>query len=199
MFNSLRGTLTEKGPDFVRLETVGVEWDVAVPGTAASVLPEIGAEVRLLVWMLHREDQMRLFGFADEAQRNAFLELLKVEGIGPRQAMKILSGIRTEDLALALDSGDVNRLEAVPGLGKKTAQKMVLALKGKLAESSPAGASNTAHGELVTALTEMGYERKAAIEAIARAEKESLGELPLDDGDKEQVLFKRAIVLLSKG
>jgi Holliday junction DNA helicase RuvA len=124
------------------------------------------------------------------------LELLKVEGIGPRAAVKILGGIGQEDLERALEAGDLARLEAVPGLGKKTAQKMILALKGKIAQTPPASAPASPYGELVEALAEMGYDRRAAAEALSKAE----AALPagLAEAEREQALFREAIVRLSQ-
>jgi Holliday junction DNA helicase RuvA len=138
---------------------------------------------------------MRLFGFADEIRRNTFLELLKVEGIGPKGALKIMGGIGQDDLERALESGDLARLEAVPGLGKKTAQKMLLALKGKLVHSSSVSPAVSPYGDLVEALAEMGYEKRVAAEALARAE----ADLPpgLNPEEKEKLLFKKVIVYLS--
>jgi Holliday junction DNA helicase RuvA len=138
---------------------------------------------------------MKLYGFADESGRHIFLELLKVEGIGPRGAIKIMSGITQEDLEKALENEDLGRLEAVPGLGKKTAQKMILALKGKLAVSRAASPAASVYGELVEALAGMGYDRRAAVSALARAE-ETL-EAGLDPAEKEQRLFRQAIAYLS--
>jgi Holliday junction DNA helicase RuvA len=138
---------------------------------------------------------MRLFGFFDENRRSTFLELMKVEGIGPRQALKIMGGIGQEELERALETEDLARLEAVPGLGKKTAQKMILALKGKIVRDTLTVPSS-AHGDLVEALVDMGYDRKAATEALAKID----GELSREPGkaeDREKTLFKRAIVLLS--
>jgi Holliday junction DNA helicase RuvA len=169
MFNSLRGIITGKRLDSLYIATAGIEWEISVPLLDMEQLPPVGEETRVLVWLYHREDQMRLFGFATEERRNAFLELIKVEGIGPRQAVKILSGIGQEDLEAALENEDIARLEAVPGLGKKTAQKMILALKGKLAHPAPAAGSGSAHEELVNALADMGYDRKAAAEAVEQA------------------------------
>jgi Holliday junction DNA helicase RuvA len=149
------------------------------------------------VWLYHREDQMRLYGFADERRRDTFLELQKVEGIGPKAAIKIMSGISQEDLEKALEAGDVGRLEAVPGLGKKTAQKMVLALKGRIVAESESPGVPAAHAELVEALVGMGFDRKAAADAVARAETEYSGDA--DPIEREKVFFKRAIMLLSSG
>jgi Holliday junction DNA helicase RuvA len=136
---------------------------------------------------------MKLYGFAGEERRITFLELLKVEGIGPKGALKIMGGIGQDEFEKALESEDLARLEAVPGLGKKTAQKMILALKGKL--TSAKAAPKTPYGDLVEALTEMGYDRRAAVEALAGA----AAELPpgLPEAEKEKLLFKEAIVYLS--
>ena len=193
MFNSVRGKITGKLSDSVYILSGGIEWDISVPATDISRLPRIGEEGRVFTWLYHREDQMKLYGFADDARRATFLELLKVEGIGPKGALKILGGIGQEELENALETEDLARLEAVPGLGKKTAQKMILALKGKLVRVQ--AVPESPYGEFVEALIGMGYDRKAAIEALGQAEKE----LPPDvsGAEKEKLLFKQAIVFLS--
>jgi Holliday junction DNA helicase RuvA len=200
MFNSLRGVITEKRSDALHLAVGGVEWDIAMPAIDLAGLPPAGSEARILTWLYHREDQMRLFGFADAVRRETFLELQKVEGIGPKAALKIMSGIDQASLERALETDDIGRLEAVPGLGKKTAQKMILTLKGRLARSDePESGVPAAHRELVDALAGMGYDKKTAADAIARAEKEiaAAGGMPRDAADREKALFKRAIMLLS--
>ena len=171
----------------------GIEWDFAVPAMDLSRLPVLGEEGRVFTWLYHREDQMKLYGFSSEQRRATFLELLKVEGIGPKGALKILGSIGQEDLERALETEDIARLEAVPGLGKKTAQKMILALRGKLIAAK--AEEKTPYGELVEALSEMGYDRHSAAEALARAE----GELPPGAAgvERENLLFKQAIVYLS--
>ncbi|MDR0598259.1 MAG: Holliday junction branch migration protein RuvA [Treponema sp.] len=195
MFNSITGTVTGKIDDRLRIRTGGVEWEITVPLTDIGQLPPPGEEARIFTWLSHREDQMKLFGFADEYRRSTFLELLRVEGIGPRQAVKIMGGIGQEELQSALDSEDLVRLEAVPGLGKKTAQKMILALKGKLTSGDGRPQAASLHSDLVTALTEMGYDRRSASEALARAE----ASLPpgLSAADLEKALFRQAILHLS--
>jgi Holliday junction DNA helicase RuvA len=195
MFNSIRGIVGGKNSESLFLLTGGLEWEITMPATDMEQLSSSGGECRVFTWLYHRDDQMRLFGFADETRRNTFLELLKVEGIGPKGALKIMGGIRQEELERALEAGDLARLEAVPGLGKKTAQKMLLALKGKLVHAAEASPSASPYGDLIEALAEMGYDRRAAAEAIARAEKE----LPagLSQAEKEKLLFKNAIVYLS--
>ncbi|MDR2160408.1 MAG: Holliday junction branch migration protein RuvA [Treponema sp.] len=195
MFNSLTGTITGKSAEALYLATGGVEWEIAVPATDMAALLRPGGEARIFTWLYHREDQMRLFGFAGERRRQTFLELLKVEGIGPRGALKIMGGIGQEEMERALEAGDLGRLEAVPGLGKKTAQKMILALKGRLAVSSAGGTIQGPYGDLVRALEEMGYDRKAAAEALSAAETALPPEL--EGADREKELFRQAIVRLS--
>ena len=193
MFNSVRGTITEKLAESVYILCGGIEWDIAVPSKDIARLPPSGEEGRLFTWLYHKEDQMKLYGFAGEERRATFLELLKVEGIGPKGAVKIMGGISQEELERALETEDLPRLEAVPGLGKKTAQKMILALKGKLA--SVKAAPDTPYGDLVEALAGMGYDKRAAAEALAMAE----AALPANatSAEKEKLLFKQAIVNLS--
>ena len=192
MYNSIRGIITGKSTDTLYIETNGVEWDIAVPSTDLSALP-VGETARVFTWLYHRETEMKLFGFTDERRRVTFLELLKVEGIGPRGALKIMGGIGQEELEAALENEDLSRLEAVPGLGKKTAQKMLLALKGKLNLSKDTTARGP-YAELTEALAEMGYDKRQAAEALKQAE---IGLPDLAGAEREQELFKRAIVLLA--
>ncbi|MDR0375480.1 MAG: Holliday junction branch migration protein RuvA [Treponema sp.] len=202
MFNSIQGTVTGKKNDALYLATGGVEWDVIIPATDNAQLPAVGESVRVWTWLYHKEDGMRLYGFCNETRRAAFLELLKVEGIGPKGAIKIMGGISQEDLERALDSEDLARLEKVPGLGKKTAQKMLLTLKGKLTRT-PAASSETAspYADLVEALAAMGYDKRAAAESLSKAEAALRADGALDESppasEKEKLLFKRAILYLS--
>jgi Holliday junction DNA helicase RuvA len=136
---------------------------------------------------------MALFGFADEEERRVFLDLLKVGGIGPRQALRILSGVSAAGLVTIIESGDVDSLAALPGLGKKTSQKVILALKGKLhmeeRETGP-------FSELVEALVGMGFDKQRA----ARVVREVAAELPAEDvgaDERDRRVLKEAIVRLS--
>jgi Holliday junction DNA helicase RuvA len=194
MFNSIRGTITGKNPDSVFILSGGIEWDISVPLTDIGQLPALGEEGRLFTWLYHREDQMKLYGFADEKRRATFLELLKVEGIGPKGGLRIMSGIGQEELEQALDAEDLGRLERVPGLGKKTAQKMILTLKGKLAKVNAEEASP--YGDLAEALAGMGYDRRAAQEALSRAAAELGPDVP-NVAERETILIKKAIAYLS--
>jgi Holliday junction DNA helicase RuvA len=195
MFNSIQGVFSGRSADGVFVLTGGVDWEISMPSSDMGSLPSVGAECRVFTWLYHREDMMKLYGFSDETRRNTFLELLKVEGIGPKGALKIMGGIRQEDLEKALEAGDLARLEAVPGLGKKTAQKMLLTLKGKLVHAPAASLLISQYNDLVEALAEMGYDRRAAAEAIALAEKG----LPegLSSDEREKLLFKNAIMQLT--
>ena len=195
MFNAVRGTLCYKGADTIRIDNNGVEWEFSVPARSVDTFGRLGDEARVLTWLLHREDQMRLFGFASDAERSIFLELMTVDGIGPKQALKILGGIGADDLERALESEDLARLESIPGLGKKTAQKLVFTLKGKLpSRLAPASQVQAGpHEDIVRALVDMGYDRRRGAEAVARVD----SGLPADMPERERELFRRAIVELS--
>lgn len=208
MFNSLSGTITAKLPSTILLENSGIEWDISVPALSLDSFGPVGSRARVFTWLYHREDQMRLFGFDSVRARDLFLDLMKVEGIGPKQALKILSSIRADDLESALDGGDVNRLQAAPGIGTKTAQKMILALKGKLTYASGSGkekgnAKKSEHEDIVAALADMGFDRKGALEAVERVVAEITSEGVSASVDElagaalEKEIFRRAIVELS--
>lgn len=197
MYNAISGTLCHKGLDFIRVDNNGIEWEFSVPSRSVDTFGVIGDRVRVLCWLLHREDQMRLYGFPSEAERSVFIELLSVDGIGPKQALKILGGIGAEDLERALDAEDLARLESIPGLGKKTAQKLVFSLKGKLPSLvRPGSNAQEPHADIIRALSEMGYDRKRAADIIRQLASDS-GSLPAKADDRERELFRRAIVELS--
>jgi len=196
MFNSIRGKTCAKGTEAVYLLSGDIEWEIAMPSNDIQSLV-LNDECRVLTWLYHREDQMKLFGFIDDRRRNTFLELLKVEGIGPKGALKIMSGISQDDLEKALDTADLTRLEAVPGLGKKTAQKMLLSLKGKLVSHQNVASISSAYNDLIEALVGMGYDRRQAADALTKADA-SIGE-GITGAEREKQLFKEAIIYLSGG
>jgi Holliday junction DNA helicase RuvA len=198
VFNSLTGRLT--GHDFpaLYLSTGGIEWvlEVSAATFQAALAAEHGVEHRLFVHLHAREDALQLFGFWTTAERRAFRELLKVTGIGPRQALRILSGTTVEVLTTMLEQEDVEALTRIPGLGKKTAQKMILQLKGHLVTETAGTKAGDAgevgrDGELLAALVEMGFDRGAAKTALQD------GLQALGDAADEQELFRHAIVSLS--
>jgi holliday junction DNA helicase RuvA len=193
MFNSVTGEITYKGEERLCLQTGGVEWEIVVSSKALGRLPAVGEVARVYTHLVHREDAMRLYGFFDPAERALFLDLQKVEGVGPKAALKMLSGVDREAFAQALDSDDVEALSAVPGIGKKTAQKIILTLKGKLtpAADSP---GRSAEEDIMTALVGMGFDRRTAKAAVLAAGK-ALAEKHMMGEELERELFRRAIAL----
>jgi len=195
MFNSIRGIVSSKSAEAVCILSGDIEWEISMPANDIQEI-QFNNECRIFTWLYHREDQMKLFGFLNDKRRNMFLELLKVEGIGPKAAVKIMGGISQDDLEKALMNDDVSRLEAVPGLGKKTAQKMILSLKGKLIAGQSAAAVSSPYNDLIEALIGMGYDRRQASDALVKAES-SIKELNIPAAEKEKQLFKDAICFLS--
>ena len=202
MFNSLTGTITAKLPQCLHLETGGIEWDIAVPDSSLDAFPPVGSQGRVFTWLLHREDTMKLFGFVSNQERSLFLDLLKVDGVGAKGALKIMSGISPQQLSQALDSEDLAQLERLPGVGKKTAQKMMLALKGKLSfgETAPSRqtAATTRWQDVVQALADMGYDKRDCEVVLSRLEQELSQELQgKTPSQQEELLFRKAIVELA--
>jgi len=200
MFNSISGTLTGKTAESIYIETNGIEWEVFVSALSADRFGTAGSTVRVYTWLYHREDQMKLFGFLTPAERSLFLDLTKVDGIGPKQALKILSGLDSAALEAALEAGDVARLQSIPGIGKKTAQKMVLTLKGQLTGLHDTGRTETAKKsefeDIITALINMGYDRKRATETVESIA-QSMRAKNVNPLAQEEELFRTAIVNLS--
>ncbi|OHD26117.1 MAG: Holliday junction DNA helicase RuvA [Spirochaetes bacterium GWB1_66_5] len=193
MFNALSGELSYKDETRVFLQTGGVEWEIHTTRISANALPEPGRAARLYVHLYVREDQLRLYGFATAAERAAFLDLLKVEGVGPKQAQKILSGIEVHQLAEALETENLDRLSSIPGIGPKTAQKILLKLRGKLSLGPAPGES--LEEDLAGALAGMGFDRKAVRGAVATVMR-GLRDSALPREELERELFKRALALL---
>jgi Holliday junction DNA helicase RuvA len=205
MFNSLTGTITGKFPQKVFIDTHGIEWDVSVPDSALDKLPAVGETGRIYTWMQHTDVLMVLYGFASTSDRALFLDLLKVDGIGPKGALKIMSNVSPSELTAVLDSGNLAALEKIPGVGKKTAGKMLLQLKGKLTiqEGAVAGQRTSAapYASVVTALVNMGYDRRDAeqtVADIAQAIDADGANAKLKPSEKEDMLFRRAIVELAQ-
>ena len=201
MFNSLSGRITGHDFPLLYLSAAGVEWELEVSATTfqAALGAEPGRRHRVLVHVHVREDILKLYGFWSAPERRAFRELLKVPGIGPRQALRILSGTTVAALTELLEQEDITALTRIPGLGRKTAQKMILQLKGHLVTDEGAHDAPTAgqapEDELLAALVDMGFDRTTARETLTRLAKD----MGSDDGDApdEQELFRRAIVALS--
>ena len=169
MIGKLTGTLLEKNPPEVLVDCAGVGYEVQVPMGTFYNLPAIGERVSLLTQFIVREDAQLLYGFASAPERAAFRQLIKISGIGPRMALGILSGMGVDDLAQAITLQEVGRLVKVPGIGKKTAERLLLELKGKLGAdmgSAPHQASSAAQADILQALLALGYSDKDAAAAL---------------------------------
>ncbi len=204
MFNSLSGIITGKFPQKLYLDTHGIEWDVTCPDSALENLPDVGCEGRVYVWMQHTDNLMNLYGFASDRDRSLFFDLLKVDGIGPKGAVKIMNNISTDQMVAILENGDLGLLEKVPGVGKKTAAKMLLQLKGKLtleSNSSTGTKKNSSpYADVISALVDMGYDKSKAADAVEKI----VGQFSADEtfakagqSQKEDLIFRSAIVELA--
>lgn len=169
MIGKLTGTLLEKTPPQILLDCHGVGYEVDVPMSTFYHLPGCGQQVSLLTHFVVREDAQILYGFASAAEREAFRQLIKITGVGPRTALAILSGMSVQELAQAVTAQEAGRLVKVPGIGKKTAERLLLELKGKMGlDLGPVGAA--AHSDeladIQQALLALGYNDKEAAAAL---------------------------------
>jgi Holliday junction DNA helicase RuvA len=172
MIGRLSGTLIAKNPPEVLVDCHGVGYEVQVSMNTFYTLPALGQPVTLLTHFVVREDAQLLYGFSEEAERAAFRELIKVSGVGPRTALAVLSGMSVAELAQAVTQQEMGRLIKAPGVGKKTAERLLLELKGKLgADMGMAGAGagvapNDAQADIQQALLALGYSDKEAAAAL---------------------------------
>jgi Holliday junction DNA helicase RuvA len=178
MIGQLRGRLTDKRPNQVLVDVGGVGYLVQVPLSTFAALGELHTEVTLLIHTHVREDSLSLYGFLSSREKHFFELLLSASGVGPTLALKILSGMSVEELVPAIRGSDLARLTRIPGVGRKTAERIVVELRDKLdavaveaerpAASSPAGIE----ADVVSALVNLGYEARAAESAVADAKRE---------------------------
>jgi Holliday junction DNA helicase RuvA len=179
MIGQLRGRLAEKRPNQVLVDVGGVGYLVQVPLSTYAALGELHTEVTLLVHTHVREDALALYGFVSSREKHFFELLLSASGVGPTLALKILSGMSVEELVPAIRGSDLARLTRIPGVGRKTAERMVVELKDKLeavaAETEKPVAASPAgiEADVVSALVNLGYEARAAESAVAEALRES--------------------------
>jgi Holliday junction DNA helicase RuvA len=168
MIGRLTGTLAAKAPPQLLVDAGGVGYEVDVPMSTFYNLPAIGERVTLLTHLVVREDAQLLFGFLTADERSTFRLLIKISGIGPRTALSILSGLSVAELAQAIAAQQPGRLVKVPGIGKKTAERLLLELKGKLGPdlALPASAMSDAQGDIVQALVALGYNDRDAAAAL---------------------------------
>ena len=197
MIAHLRGTLLEKHPNAVIVDVQGVGYEVTIPVSAFSSLPEKGQPVQLHIHTHVREDALALFGFVSAADKALFEKLITVSGIGPSLAVKTLSGLTASDLVAAIRSGAIEQLVRIPGVGKKTAERMVLELRDKLdlaglpprADAPPKATYSSTEEDVLSALMNFGASRPSAEAAVAKARSVS------ESNDFDQ-LFRRALKLV---
>ena len=197
MIAHLRGTLLEKHPNLVTVDVGGVGYEVVIPVSAYSSLPETGAEVRLHIHTHVREDALLLFGFGSKADKALFEKLITVSGVGPKLAITALGGLTAPDLAAAIRAGALDQLTRIPGVGKKTAERLVLELRDKLdliagavrTAAAPRGAFNDTEEDVISALQNFGSTRAAAEVAVTKARSTT-------ESNDFDVLFRRALKLV---
>jgi holliday junction DNA helicase RuvA len=191
MIGKLTGTLADKNPPQVLVDCNGVGYEVDVPMSTFYNLPGVGEKISLLTHFVVREDAQILYGFGSGAERQAFRLLIKISGVGPRTALSVLSGMSVADIAQAVTVQDAGRLVKVPGIGKKTAERLLLELKGKFGADlglQQGGSASDSQADILQALVALGYSDK---EAAA-----SLKALPKDVGVSEGI--KLALKALAK-
>ena len=193
MIAHLRGRLIAKHPNQAVVEAAGVGYDVTISVPTFSALPAVGTEVALHVHTHVREDSIALFGFLRPAEKRLFERLISVSGIGPKLAITILSGMATDEMVGAIRGNDVARLTRIPGIGKKTAERMVLELRDKLQDfgAAPAAApASPVEEDVISALVNLGYQRPAAERALGK----------VSNGNRQsfEALFREALAALSK-
>ena len=180
MIGHLRGKLAEKRPTQVLVDVGGVGYQVNIPLSTFYALGELHDEVSLLVHTHLREDAITLYGFLTAREKHFFELLLTASGVGPGLALKILSGMSVDDLVPALRAGDLVRLTRIPGVGRKTAERMVVELRDRMAalEAAPEAKTTSPTGtgaDVVSALLNLGYERRAAEKAVEEVERNGKG------------------------
>ena len=170
MIGRLSGTLVEKNPPQILLDVQGVAYEVDVPMSTFYNLPSLGERISLFTHLVVREDAHLLFGFGSESERRAFRQLIKISGIGARTALSVLSGLSVAELAQAVTMQETGRLTKIPGIGKKTAERLLLELKDKLGvEATSAIGVNRAPpatADVLNALVALGYSDKEAVHAV---------------------------------
>jgi len=197
MINSLFGRITAKQDSLLCLQCGPVEWALHASQSTIAELPDVGAQCKVFTYVHHREDQLYMVAFSDEQQRQIFLDLISVGGIGPKQSLRILSGLPSALLVEAIKTDDVTTLSKVPGMGKKTAQKVILSLKGRLIDlSEDDKKSDDKNYDIVEALVQMGYERQQVTQAVDQAaSREGIEQMAEDK--REAYLMREAIRLMS--
>lgn len=197
MISRLKGTLIEQAPPAILIDVSGVGYEVQVPMTTLFDLPQAGQTVVLHTHFVVREDAQQLYGFSTKADRSLFKTLIKVNGVGPKMALAIMSSMNATQFALAVENDEVKQLTSIPGVGKKTAERLIVEMRGKLEVSSTEGAldamaqasttllNRNAAAEAEEALLALGYKPTDATKMVAKAT--AMGDAPVEQ------LIKRAL------
>jgi Holliday junction DNA helicase RuvA len=196
MIAHLRGKLLAKHPNQAIVETGGVGYDVTITVPTFSDLPGVGGEVALHVHTHVREDALALYGFLRSAEKQLFEKLITVSGIGPKLAITILSGMAADEMVAAIRGNDVARLTRIPGIGKKTAERMVLELRDKLPVgggevTSAASVVSATEEDVISALVNLGYQRPVAEKAVATSARKG-------KKDSFEAMFRETLEVISK-
>jgi Holliday junction DNA helicase RuvA len=195
MIHSIYGRITGQLGNTLYIENNGIEWALEVSQHTMQEIAAHTGQVRIFTYLHHRQDTMLMFGFSAIEERDIFFELIKISGIGPKQALRILSGLSPDQFMQAIDQEQVDMLSHVPGVGKKTAGKIILALRGTLLTTRQQEESER-YPELVNALNDMGFDRRQARKALQEVAKQLESDtLPVHEHEHE--LFRRAIIYLS--
>ncbi|MDE1951274.1 MAG: Holliday junction branch migration protein RuvA [Betaproteobacteria bacterium] len=192
MIGRIHGTLLDKTPPQLLVDCAGVGYEIDVPMSTLYGLPAVGQPVTLLTHLTVREDAHQLYGFATPQEREAFRALIRISGVGARIALAVLSGLSVNELAQAIAAQDPARLTRVPGIGKKTAERLLLELRGKLGPDlgRPVGTiAAPGHADVLQALLALGYSEREASATVAR--------LPADSGVDDGI--RQALKALAKG
>lgn len=198
MIGRIRGTLVHKQPPEILVEVGGVGYEIQVPMTTLFQLPEVGAEVALVTHFVVREDAQQLYGFIDERDRGLFRQLIRVSGVGPKLALTILSGMDADSFTRCVQRDDIKALVALPGVGKRTAERLLVEMRSKLddwirrldSEAPPAGqvvplaTANDAVTDAESALVALGYRPQEAARMVAAVS---------DEGIDSEELIRRAL------
>ncbi len=199
MIAHIHGKLVSKSFESVIVDVGGVGYKVFIPLTTYYKLPDIHQTVLLMVYTHHREDAIQLYGFLTAVEKEMFHFLISVSGVGPRLARNILSGIDAKELIEALAGGDLARIKCVPGVGSKTAERLILELREKVQTSQVAGESMKGNGkeglfkDVLSALINLGYKQQQADSALSEVKRNSGDEMSFE------VIFKMALKVLAKG
>ncbi|MBN2651301.1 MAG: Holliday junction branch migration protein RuvA [Spirochaetales bacterium] len=194
MLNSIKGKVSYVGESEIFIDTGALEFAIHSPDPRSNGFV-VDATVRLFLYLNHREDRMELYGFKDLKQREIFLQLISISGFGPKQAVKLLSKTTPENFIALLNSDDADSLATLPGIGKKTASKIILSLRGKLSLAQDGNSQSQQYDEISEALIEMGFDKKLAYSCVSDLRNSLAGSHSGENLERE--ILKQSIIRLN--